>query len=217
MSSETDRLPYADIPEDRVCPHPECEGRQFDSVIGFRSHMFHKHETKYEKKPGSEFPTGVQKANEKEDVDELDTWQMFGIAMHEVYGLPYTQVAEKIREGRGASTLGKAASSEAGKKFRKLLREEVSDPTRLVSSMLKSAQLDILFHWFGAFHGAAEAGAYDLVHKMAKEIGLKDILDSAEPERPPVVIQLSGGQISAPVYETSYEELEGEIVEDGIT
>ena len=211
MSSD-DRLPRGDIPHDFACRDADCTQREaFKNEAGYRMHAWNKHKLKYTKRPSKTLADlkNLPGPETKEEISELSTWEMLGIAMHEMYGMSQQDVVDEIRGGKGKATLAKVLSSPAGKKYREEIKAKARDPDYLVKSLMSSTQPYIFAHWLNAFETASEHGNVEAVHKMAKEIGLAPALAQTQgPSGPAITIQLGSADLSEIPVITSYEVVE---------
>lgn len=213
-------LPLSDFPSDSRCPWCE-DNPQFKTTQGLRGHAHGKHGIRWElppKKTVERIPDW-QSMTEPKDRESLKPWHMIGIAMHEVYGLTWDEVADRV--GRGKSTLPAVASSPAGQWFRKRLHELFDEPEQIARLLLQANSINATADFLLAMQWAKEANDYDAVGRFAKDLikmsgGLESSGSGSGGNE--IHIHLGGGeaQLLSPTEEitTSYEVVEAELDED---
>lgn len=153
-----------------------------------------------------------------EEKTSLLHWQHLGIIMHELFGLSYKEVAERIRGGKGKDTLQRVANSPAGKALREQLQDKLTDTDWLVKNLLKSNEIEAVVDEALAREMARRAGDYKQLHAMNKNIGLHRILQQqASPkstdQQPTIVLQINGSAGTAEILEEHPNEVSYELLE----
>jgi hypothetical protein len=201
------RLPREDIPASLTCK--VCGFGPAKNESGFRNHMAAKHNIKYERDPATKALDKLrsQKSRVKEykETSELLPWHMVALAKHVTYGASYKAIGKDM--GRSAAQIGAVASSEAGQKYMEELREQISNPKLMVRNLMEASSLKVFADAMVALEWAKESKDYAAIHRFAKDIGLKSILDQDKEQMTAAVVQINLGSndlASVPI-ETSYE------------
>ena len=212
--SKQERLPRSDIPPDYKCPYPACSFQPAENKRGreltFRNHMAQVHGVYYEKAEPTETSLKLAKyARHSKDyeslaeISQLASWHCAALARHEVTGIPLTQLARENKHS--ADTLLAVAKSPAGQRYTETIRSNLHDPVKTVKDLLASGMVSKLLDWEQAWQWAVEAKNADLIHKMAKDIGLQPALDTQEKVGPTKIsLHLNMGGLDAPIVKTSF-------------
>jgi hypothetical protein len=143
--------------------------------------------------------------------EELRPWHALGLIMHDLYGYTYKEVADRLRNGKGAETLRQVAQSPAGKRLKERVAELIDSPDKIAKLFIQASSLDVTSDFLVALEWAKEARDYRAVYAMTKDLlRIASVSeDSKASERPSAVhIHLSGGSLDAPIVKTDYEIVE---------
>jgi len=197
------RRPREDIPKDNICPEPYCGAGPFKNQSGFIGHMAAKHRIKYEKVVRDQAMAWYDRVDPNKP-PKFQTWHRFALAKHAMYGQSYEKIAKEL--GKSTESLRKIAQTEEGKKYIAQLEDQASDPAQMIRNLMSSDVLNKYLDWQLAFEWAKEQRDYDAVHKMVKEIGLKDIIgDELAQQAQQITINLAGTDLAAGGGSTSHE------------
>ena len=146
--------------------------------------------------------------------ETLTPWLILGMAMHDLYGYTYKEVVDKIRGGKGESTLSKSAISPAGKRWRAKIADLVSSPEKLSKVLIQAASLDVTADFIMALEWAKDARDYRAVHSMTKDLLAVAGISGDEKKKPDaptaVHIHLESKSLDIPAVEMDYEIVDEE-------
>ena len=215
-------LPLSQFPDELFCPFcdPERTKKLFKTENALRGHAHGKHAIRWElperevPRPGGA-PYGLMTL--PKDREDLKPWHMIGLAMHDMYGLSWEEVGDRI--GRGHTVLHVIARSPAGNRFRERLKELYETPEAVALLLMKANSINVTADFFAALEWAKEARDYAAVHKMTKDllsmVGAEEKQrDDAKDTRPELHIHLDASSLDVPFVTTSHTLLEAEIVSD---
>ena len=149
-------------------------------------------------------------------LEELAPWHCTALARHVVYGQALSEVVKDMPGRHSAETIRQVAKSPAGQAYIAQATEALKDPVKLVKDLAKSDVAEMYFTWQMARDWAVQAKDYEAIHKMAKDIGLQPVLDSAEKTGPTTIsLHLNMHDLATPPVKTSFQVMEAEIVEEG--
>lgn len=212
-------LPLADFPDELRCPWCE-DGKLFKNESGLRGHAYGKHGLRWEIPPDDK-PNGplvpYGKMTAPIDRVNLKPWHMIGIAMHELYGLSWTEVGERL--GRGHTVLSDIGRSPAGVAFRERLLQLAETPESVALLLMKANSLNVTADFMTALEWAKEARDYAAVHRMTKDLlTLAGAEERQTPETKQNVqelhIHLDAKDLAAPIVTSTVKVLDADIVDD---
>lgn len=213
-----ERLPLTAIPADLTCIL--CEERRerpFAHEGAFRGHMWSCHQILYERRE----PKGREKPDwselqQSELRTTLEPWHAVAIAQHELFGKPWSQIAEEMRGGRGAHTMREVSESPAGEALRTKIADIVGDPMQLVKLLMQEHMLQAFADHLAAREWARDAKDYKALHAMNRDIDLMPLLETMKkPQQmgtPTLVVQLNGGKLDTAEIKTDYVVVDAEVV-----
>lgn len=194
--------PLEAIPADFKCPYAECaEDDPWPDEQAFRGHMAGKHnvtyESRYEHNKRVELAKMRDKAPEARERETLLPWHMMAIAKKELYNLTWQEIADEMRNGKGSATMSQVYNSPAGVRYREELQEHLADIPTMVKTMMDSATLQMYIDWMQAFEWAKDARDYKQIHTMAKDVGLKKVVEEDQQQGPrTIVLNLSANDLA---------------------
>lgn len=215
-------LPLSMIPDDLRCPWclDEKDSKAFKNENGLRGHAHGKHGIRWEKPEPVAPPAGYPDYSlmvMPKDRETLKPWHMIGIAMHDLYGLTWEEVGDRM--GRGHTMLSQVGLSPAGKAFRQRLRDMTQTPEAIALMLMKANSLNVTFDYMQALEWAKEARDYAAVGRMTK-----DLLSLAGAEEKQVEedqgkelhyhIHLDGNSLEAPFVTSTHQLLDAEVVDE---
>jgi len=161
------------------------------------------------------------KLTDDRDLETLQPWMMFCIAIKEMHGLSWSEALKKLgKKGSRSqcSRMSHIANSPGGKTYRENVRELMNDPVALLEITMKANLFNIGADHVIAFEWAKDAHDYNAVDKMARYFeklgGIKE--DKKPVETPQVLhIHLEGAQLDSLPIKTSFEVIEAEVEEEG--
>lgn len=213
-------LPLAAFPDDLRCPwcDPDHERPAFKTEHALRGHAHGKHGIRWEhpeKEPKSGTPNYALMVQPR-DRTTLKPWHMIGIAMHELYGLTWEEVGDKM--GKGHTVLSDIARSPAGSAFRERLLELAESPEAVALLLMKANSINVTADFFVALEWAKEARDYAAVHRMTKD--LLTLAGAEERKQEPedsgareLHIHLDAKDLNVPFISSSVKVLEAEILD----
>lgn len=212
-------LPLSQFPDELYCPFcdPEKTKKLFKTENALRGHTHGKHAIRWElperePKPGAAPYALMTLPKDRED---LKPWHMIGLAMHDLYGLTWEEVGDKM--GHGHTVLSDIGRSPGGTAFRARLMELAKTPEAVALLLMKANSINVTADFFVALEWAKEARDYAAVHKMTKDllsmVGAEEKQrDEGRDTRPELHIHLDAKDLDVPFVTTSHTLLEAEIV-----
>ena len=150
------------------------------------------------------------------DLTKLETlapWHCVALARHVVYGQPFSEVGKEMRHS--PDSVAAVSKSPAGQAFIAKMTQELTDPVKLVKDLMKSDALEMHLMWLQARDWAFADRNADLIHKMAKEVGLQPVLADAEKVGPTkIVLNMNMMDLATPVINSSFKVVEATVVEE---
>ena len=176
------------------------------------------HKVKYARKEGvSEVKQALAKYNKSKEelealseISQLAGWHCAALARHVVDGVPLGPLARANKHSE--ETLRSVAKSPAGKKYMEQIRSNLHDPLLTTRNMLAAGTVRKLLDWEEAWGLAVEAKDYAAIHKMAKEIGLHQVLapDAGNAGPSKISLTLNLTDLTTPEIKTSFKVIEAE-------
>lgn len=149
------------------------------------------------------------KLTSPEDREVLSPWMTLGIIMHDLYGLSYQEVCDKIRNGKGGDTLARAGRSPAGQRLREYLTEFRDQPEKLTRLIIQASSLDVAADLLLALEWARETRDYRAMHSISKDLlamgGVTTEPKKQQAAPQAIHIHLGSGSLDIPAAETSWE------------
>ena len=204
--TDVPRLPRSDIPADLTCPYPECVFTA-SKEFGFTQHMVMRHGVYYELASTNLVALKAKHGSSRYDLEKLETlapWHCVALARYVVYGQPFSEIAKEMRHS--PDSVKAVSKSPAGQAFIARMTQELTDPVKLVKDLMKSDALEMHLMWLQARDWAFADRNADLIHKMAKEVGLQPVLADAEKAGPTkIVLNMNMGDLATPVISSRFE------------
>jgi hypothetical protein len=213
-------LPLSEFPDELFCPFcdPEHKGKGFKTENALRGHAHSKHGIRWElpekaPKPGApNYALMVQ----PHDRTNLKPWHMIGLAMHDLYGLTWEEVGDKL--GKGHTVLCSIGGSPAGTAFRTRLMELAESPEAVALLLMKANSINVTADFFAALEWAKEARDYAAVHKMTKDLltlaGAEERQkDDERVQTQELHIHLDAKDLAVPFVTSSLELMPAEVVD----
>ena len=154
--------------------------------------MAYQHKIYYERAPLSIIGQKLEKLprhpSDFQAESDLKPWHCVALAKHVAYGLPFSQAAKS--GNHSGEMLGAVARSPAGQAFIAKLETELRNPVVLVKKLMESDTFEMWIKWREAFDWAYEAKDSELLHKMAKDIGLQPVIQPEERQAGPTTLSL---------------------------
>lgn len=215
-SNVVKRLPMSDIPEDFVCPMPECEGAgPRKNNRSYRAHMSAKHKIFYELNPKTVERIEKLRGNpiQHKDIFILKPWHRLMLLQHTLYGEGYTSLSKKF--GKSKATISKIARSTAGQAYIQELENISADPMKMIEAVHSNSKADMYVKWMIMSNAAFENGDYKAYNMMMKDLGLKDMMEGPSTGPQHLTIMVGGGQdlLAKPNIQESFTVVDAEVVE----
>lgn len=157
-------------------------------------------------------------AAQYEERERLTPSLALGIIIHDLYGLTWKEVAERIRDGRGYDNFRRSARSPAGKRLREQIQELADHPKELAKLYMQAQSMDVTVDFLAALQWAKDARDYRAVHSMTKDLlqfaGLRTDEKKESVSQQAIHIHLDAGSLDTPAVQTSYEVVEADVVDD---
>lgn len=215
-------LPLGEFPDELRCPW--CQGKEngekFKTENALRGHAHSKHGIRWElpEKPehARDGPAYALMTQPK-DREDLKPWHMIGLAMHELYGLTWEEIGDRL--GRGHTVLSTISHSPAGTRFRGRLKEMCETPEAVALLLMKANAINVTADFFAALEWAKEARDYVAVHRMTKDLLVLAGAEESQKEekgaqKQELHIHLDARDLAAPYVTSSMVMLDAEIVDD---
>lgn len=208
-------LPASQFPADLRCPY--CPDQPaFRSSSALRGHAHGKHGIRWE--VTKKYPEKLDRATmtKPEERETLKPWHMMAIAMHDLFGYTWKEVAKRI--GRSESNLQAVAKSPAGRRMREHLSRMVDTPEKVANLLLRATSVGATVDYISAMEWAREARDYDALYRMSKDLlkiagaEAETKKESSDQQNVAIHIHLDSNSMEEPFVTSDY--IEAEVVED---
>ncbi len=211
-------LPLGEFPDELRCPwcRDKEDSKTFKTENALRGHAHGKHGIRWEHPEKIEKPDRYALMTQPKDREDLKPWHMIGLAMHELYGLSYEEVGDRL--GRGHTVLCDIGRSPAGERFRGRLKELCETPEAVALLLMKANAINVTADFFAALEWAKEARDYVAVHRMTKDLLVLAGAEESQKEdkgkqTQELHIHLDARDLTVPYVTSSMVMLDAEVVE----
>lgn len=108
------------------------------------------------------------KHSERTEFSDLPVWVRTAISMHDLLGMSWREVCEKV--GKSPHTLDNYKKAPAVKQWRAELAEISEDPKAMAEMLMKAHGLSITLEYLSAFEKAISSGDYKETGIMARDL-----------------------------------------------